>query len=379
MQVQATRSTAPTPAAASPELQQRAQEVVDAWRKEAHVPGVTVAIRQGGRDVLELASGDAVQAPRDRLTTDARRASALRASDTMWAGSITKTLTAATALQLIEEGKLGFDDTLAKWIPSFPRGEQVTVRQLLTQTSGIPNITAQPDFLDRVVKEGPLAPDALVDEIGQLPGRVDPGSYAYSNSNYNLLGTIIEQVTGKPYADVVRERVIEPAGAERSARVDTGVGDSPVRAHEYLTFEDGTTVDQHPIYQPGRFWRSVTGASGGLATTASDLARLGEAILRPGGAALSDAMRGAMIQAARTSQNADAYGIGSYRDELHLRDGTHVAYGHNGAVVGASANLMYVPDTDQTIAVMVNTNTTDGSDLRERLLDLFAESELMGR
>jgi len=137
------------------------------------------------------------------------------ASDTRFrVGSITKQFTAVIVLQLVEEGALALDGRIVDYLPGYPRpqGELVTIHQLLNHTSGIPSYTGFPGFMEDDVRD-PFEPDSLVALFAGLPLEFEPGSrFRYNNSAYVLLGLIIERVTGRPYAQVLRERVLDPSG-----------------------------------------------------------------------------------------------------------------------------------------------------------------------
>ena len=116
-------------------------------------------------------------------------------------GSVTKQFTAAAILKLQENNLLSVDDKLSKFIPDFPRGDEVTIHQLLTHISGIHSYTSNNDFLDKVTKT--ISPDSLINAIKKDPYDFNPGErMLYNNSGYFILGYIIAKVSGKPY-DVI--------------------------------------------------------------------------------------------------------------------------------------------------------------------------------
>ncbi|HEY8920145.1 MAG TPA: serine hydrolase [Chitinophaga sp.] len=127
-------------------------------------------------------------------------------------GSITKQFTAMLILQLAEQGKLKLDGHISDYLPYYPKanGEKVTIYNLLTHTSGIPNYTGLPDFFSRLARN-PSTPKEFIPVFSELPLEFTPGSdYKYSNSGYFVLGAIIEEVTGQPYASVLQERILTP-------------------------------------------------------------------------------------------------------------------------------------------------------------------------
>jgi CubicO group peptidase (beta-lactamase class C family) len=124
-------------------------------------------------------------------------------------GSVTKQFTAAAILKLQENGLLSVNDKLSKFIPDFPRGDEVTIPKLLTHISGIHSYTDKDDFIGKVTKT--ISPDSLVNLIKKDPYDFNPGEkWQYNNSAYFLLGYIISKVSGKPYAQYLKENFFDP-------------------------------------------------------------------------------------------------------------------------------------------------------------------------
>ncbi|HET9224116.1 MAG TPA: serine hydrolase domain-containing protein, partial [Roseiflexaceae bacterium] len=137
------------------------------------------------------------------------------APDTLFsAGSISKLFVATVAMQLVQEGWLALDQTVEHWLPGLvPHGDRIAVRSLMNHTSGLP------DYLDEPFAEEALADPARVWKPGELVGRAlerrpaaAPGRWRYSNTNYVLLGLIVEQVTHNPLAREIHQRIIDPLG-----------------------------------------------------------------------------------------------------------------------------------------------------------------------
>ena len=159
----------------------------------------------------------------------------MRPSDRFRAGSIIKPFVAAATLQLVEEGRFALDDPLPAVLPSgvierFAEADRITVRMLLNHTSGIG------EYNDAAFKREVLADprrqwavSELLDRAAALPRAGAPGErFAYSNANYNLLGLILEQATGKPWRAVIRERVIERLSLRHTSLPEPG--DAPAGA-----------------------------------------------------------------------------------------------------------------------------------------------------
>src|SRR5215813_15314180 len=133
-------------------------------------------------------------------------------------GSITKQFTATLIMQLVEQGKIKLDGKLSDYLPDYRKdtGEKVTIHHLLTHTSGVPSYTSQPGFFENVSRN-PYKVDEFVKKYASGNLEFEPGSkYTYNNSGYFLLGAIIEHVTGKPYEQVLKENIFDPAGMKNT-------------------------------------------------------------------------------------------------------------------------------------------------------------------
>lgn len=327
------------------------QATVDAWRTDHHVPGVWVSVRRGGQPLVDVASGVA----------NLRTGRAAATGDRTWAASVTKTMTTAIVLRLAEQGKLRLDDRLATWFPSFPQADAITVGQLLHQDAGIPEMWNAPEVDHAINTPGAarLTAEELRTAIARLPRSAPPGAqWAYSNSNFVLAGAVAERVTGLPIDELLQQELLANAPvAPGSARIDDGHGRAPTSVHTYIRSFGGYD-DRTRAFGTNSGFRSVLGAAGGLLTTAPALATLGDAILRPGGAALSDRSRSLMQTGI---SGPDAYGLGVFGAPIATPGGFRGdLVGHNGAFeAGTGSYLLHIPERDETIALLANTTVTD--------------------
>ncbi|MBT3261770.1 beta-lactamase family protein [bacterium] len=176
-------------------------------------------------------------------------------------GSITKQFTATAIMQLQEKGKLSVKDPISKWMPGYPRGNEITIEHLLRHTSGIPNITDKsifPDFDDTV--ESSL--DELIANFRCCELEFNPGTqHKYSNSGYDLLTKIIETVSGRNYGTFLRESIFNPLGMK-----DTGVV-----TYDEHNLATGYTLIDEDIYPAVKARMSSVQGSGSLCSTASNL------------------------------------------------------------------------------------------------------------
>lgn len=275
--------------------------------------------------------------------------------------SVTKMVTATTALRLVERGLVGLDQPLTQVLPaehqtSALTGEH-TLHHLLSHTSGLANYHDDEDETpasftscwDRVPCQRARRPADLLPLFRDLPAAAKPGErYSYADANYILAGLVIEAVTGRPYAEAAVEEVLKPAGMADSG-FDLRDDDPPRLATGYL----------HEPDVPFESWRSNVFSvpaggmpDGGLVTTTTDLARLVDALV--GGWLVSPATFATMTsaQCGRTG-SASRYRYG-YGLEMGVVDDERVVFGHNGLDPGVSAVVAYHPDAATTIVVLCN-------------------------
>jgi len=253
-------------------------------------------------------------------------------------GSITKQFTAAIILQLQEKNKLSVKDNLSKYISDYPNGEKITIENLLTHTSGIFNYTNDETFM-KTASGKPISPEHLIDLFKNKPLNFQPGEkYNYSNSNYVLLGYIIEKITGRSYFDVVRENIFQPLHMDHSGFDFKGLV-SPDKAIGYLRLTAKTS-------QPAAiFDSSVAYAAGALYTTVDDLYKWDRGLY--GNEILSDASIG---QAFRP--HLSNYGYGWIIDTVY---GKKVVM-HDGGIFGFESFIARVPADETCIIYLITIN-----------------------
>lgn len=235
----------------------------------------------------------------------------VRPTDPMRLGSLTKAFTAASILQLEEEGKLSTDDSLSKFIPDYPRGDEIKLSMLLSHTSGI--------ALNFKREEGiPLAD--TVAEIKASALKFEPGtSYKYSNSGYVLLAYIIEQTSGMSYPDYIRTRIMEPLGMDHSG---TATRDTKVsRGYEYDWQEKAWRAVDYYFFSPS--------GTGSLYSTLDDMLTWSQAL--SSGKLLSQETMDRMYTPNRFTQYAYAWAVDGEGDNK-------VAY-HNGGGDGYTTGI----------------------------------------
>jgi CubicO group peptidase (beta-lactamase class C family) len=257
-------------------------------------------------------------------------------------GSVTKQFTAAAILHLAQEGKLSIDDPLSKYFPDYPGGNKITLRHLLTHTSGLHNYLAHPDFFARVTK--PIAPADLIAWFQDDPPDFPPGEqFSYCNTGYVLLGQIVAKVSGLPLGDYLQKQFFGPLGMH-----DTG------------TWHNATPTDHaakgysfvEKQLKPALDWdMSWAGGAGELYSTADDLWRWTEAL--QGGRVLSPEGLKDMVTEITVPKKETLmfrYGMGLYHTDI----GGLPAIGHNGGLNGFLSEVMWFPDQKVTVVVLSN-------------------------
>jgi len=260
-------------------------------------------------------------------------------------GSITKQFTATAILKLQEQGKLRVNDRLSKFLPDYPRGDEVTIHHLLTHTSGIHSYTNKPDFLKTVTVE--IKPDELVESFKHDNFDFDPGEkWLYNNSGYFLLGYIVEKVSGESFGAYLKKHIFEPLGMD-----NTGVHHwNDVLRHEAAGY----------AYQSGKFQKALNwdmsraGGAGNLYSTVEDLYRWNEAVFN--GRVLSEeSLKAAFTPVMLNDGNkANAmggeYGYGwGFSERRGLKE-----IAHGGGLNGFSTYLTRYPEQNFTVVVLTN-------------------------
>jgi len=248
-------------------------------------------------------------------------------------GSVTKTFTATLILYLQERGQLNINDTLTKYFPAYQYGKKITIKNLLTHTSGIYNYTEDVSYLP----EKSFSNNIFWNIIKDTPLEFEPGSkYGYSNSNYFLLGLVIEKITGKSYEKNIREIIFEKTGMKHSGFDFTHLK-SPYKSVGYDATDNGK--QERSIIADS----SGTYAAGSLYTTAGDLYLWYKAL------------KNNVIITQKTFMEAvtaykGAYGYGWQIDSAYR----HPQWEHNGGTMGFAASFRNLPDQNACFIILRN-------------------------
>ena len=315
----------------APELRQQIDEAARDVLASTGTPSASLAIVKDGQIAYLQAYGDARLEPRTPAQPGMRYS----------IGSISKQFTATAILLLQEEGKLSLDDKVARFIPDLTRADEVTIRQLLSHTSGYQDYWPQ-DYVPPFMLQ-PITAERIMDLWARKPLDFDPGTrWQYSNTNYVIAGAIIEKVSGMPLLRFLQERVFTPLGMKRVADIDRAkLGDTDPTG--YMRYAIGPL---RPAPKEGRGWLF---AAGELAMPAADLAEwdisiIDRKLLRP--ASYNAFEREVLLDNGLGTQ----YGLGV---DVTSEAG-HRALEHDGEVSGFTAQNTVFPDDRAAIVVLTN-------------------------
>ena len=331
-------------------LKAELQTKLDEWHKAGKFPGATLGVVLANGEVLILAVG----------YSDRTSKTPMKPTDRMLAGSTGKTFAAATALQLVKEGKIGLDDKVEKylgawpWFSRLPNAKGITVRQLMNHTSGL----VRYEFKDQFTKDLTANPEKtwkpqellayLLDE--KPPFEAGKG-WDYSDTNYIVLGMIIEKVTGRKFYDEANRRLIKPLKLTNTIPQDgirlKGVIQGYAGPDNPFGGTDEMIVNGKFAINPQFEW-----TGGGYASTSEDLARWAKMIYEGrafDASLLPQALDGV---AAPMLGRETKYGL----CVIIRKTAAGTSYGHSGFFPGYMTDMMYFPEQKIALAVQVNTS-----------------------
>ncbi len=331
-------------------LKKELQLELDEWHKAGKFPGATMGVVLANGESFGLAVG---YSDRDAKTP-------MKADDRMLAGSVGKTFAAATAMQLVGEGKLNLDDRIGKflgktpWFERLPNSKEITVRQLMNHTSGLVRYEFKETFTNDLTAN-PLKVWTPEERLAYLFGEkaaFEPGKgWDYSDTNYIVLGMIIEIVTGKPFYDEAGRRLTKPLKLSdtipQKGPIMTGVVQGYAGPNNPFGGKDAMIENGKFVVNPQLEW-----TGGGYASTSLDLARWAKLMYE------GKAYRGSLLPqvldgvAAPMLGRETKYGLGV----IIRQTAAGTSYGHSGFFPGYLTDMMYFPEHKIAIAVQVNTS-----------------------
>ena len=318
-----------------PALKARIDSIAAGVLEQRGVPSASVAVVQGGKLVYTHAYGLAHIDPDKPATPDMRYS----------IGSISKQFTAAAILMLQEQGKLSLDDAVGKYVPGLTRGDEVTIREILSHTSGYQDYWPEDYLMTPMMK--PTTTQQILDTWAKKPLDFDPGTeWQYSNTNYVIAGLIVEKVSGQKLMDFLEVHIFHPLGMNSVWNSD----EAKLTQADATSYIRAALGPLRPAPKEGRHWMF---AAGELAMTAHDLALWDESlmersILKP------ESYKEMFTEVKLKDGRGTHYGLGVFVGEL---DG-HRDIQHGGEVTGfVSDNEVLV---DDGIAVVCLTNHMAG-------------------
>jgi CubicO group peptidase (beta-lactamase class C family) len=334
------RALAQTGAAVPDSTKERLDEVASSFTRDDAFMGA-VLVAKGPDILLDKGYGKAVVEWNIPNSPDAK----------FRIGSMTKQFTAALVLLEQEEGKLSVDDLIRKYLPDSPAAwDKITIDDLLHHTSGVPNFIFDKRFFEwRMVARTPVEE---MDLFKDKPLNFAPGTqWEYSNSNYMLLGMILEKVTGRRYVDLLQERILAPLGMK-----DSGLDDDDLilreRAEGYQPGSKGIV----PVRSQSM---SVAWSTGAMYSTTRDLLRWEHGLF--GGKVLSASSLKQMTTATKGN-----YGCGvfvSRKDDMEVVE-------HGGSIEGFNSYMIYVPARDIVVIALSNVSGDAPDKMAAKLLDV---------
>ena len=337
------------------------QSLVDKTVKDLLIPGAVVLLRTPQGD-FTAASG----------TTQLDTTTPPRADTYFRIASNTKTMTAAIIMQLAQESKLTLDDPVSKYVPGVPNVDNITIAQLLEMRSGLYNYTNDPR-LSQTMDTDPTknwTPAEVLKIAFAHPSNFAPGAdYEYSNTNYALLGLIIEKVDGKPLAQAMRDRLFAPLGLQHTLLPAANVNTIPApSSHGYLYGSSSVALVGDVPYSPEVVAAAKAGtllpkdytdvnhsfaaAAGGVISNANDLAVWVKALV--GGRVLNAETQRRWLDSLQpedpSKPEGQKYGYGI----AQVRWGPNTLYFHGGETPGYNSKISYDLINDMTLIVWTN-------------------------
>src|SRR3954470_14456529 len=333
----ATSLRAQTVTSPDPVLQRRVDSIATQVLRTTGVPSATVAVVRHGQLAYANAYGCARLNPCVSATPDMRYA----------IGSISKQFTAAAILLLQEEGKLSIDDPISRFVPGLTRGNDVTIREILSHTSGYQDFWPQDYVMPMMLSA--TTPQAIANRWAKQPLDFEPGSrWQYSNTNYTLAGMVVEKASGMPFFQFVRSRILNPVGLTSASDFDVNPRAATVTG--YIRYGLGP-LRTAPDAGAGWTW-----AMGELAMTTSDLAKWDICLIRH--CLLSPASYRELEREIVLNNGAGTgYSLGL---DVGMQGGRFMLE-HSGEVSGFTAENILFPEDSAAIVVLTNQDAAPAS------------------
>jgi D-alanyl-D-alanine carboxypeptidase len=338
--------TSPQPSASAPPdsseaerpmtdaIAQRLDTAVNQAMTAAGVPGAIIGI-WGPDGTYVRAFGVADKTARAPMKTDFY----------IRIGSVTKTFTVSGVLQLADQGKLGLDDPIAKFVDGVPQGDKITLRQLARMQSGLFNYSASPAFQQAMFADPRRAftPHELLNYAFAQPNQFPPGDgFEYCNTNTVLLGLVVEKVSGQPLHSYIQDHIVIPLGMSHTSFPTTNAFPEPHPQGYTVQTADGKEAAATD-WNPSWGW-----AAGAMISTLDDMRIWAPALAT--GKLLTPQMQAQRLQTVGSPgmPPQDGYGLGIFNLGGWI--------GHNGSLPGYQTVVVYLPQKRTTLVILVNTD-----------------------
>jgi D-alanyl-D-alanine carboxypeptidase len=317
----------------SPAVAARLDTAVRQVMREANVPGVMVSLSAPGKGSYVRTFGVA-----DKAT-----GAPIEPNMYMRIGSETKTFTVTALLELVDEGKVGLDDPIDKYIKGVPNGDKITLRDLAGMRSGLFNYSMDEDFVKALLSDpkGYFTPQQLLDYAFKHPVQFQPGEeFDYCNTNLVLLGLVVEKAGGMPLKEVIDQRVLKPAGLRHTVFPAGAEFPSP-HAQGYTNQTATGKVEDTVGWNSSWAW-----AAGAMISDLRDLRSWARTLAT--GTLLSRETQTQRLRTEPTGIPGAGYGLGIFNIQGWI--------GHNGSIPGYEALSIYLPESKATLVVLLNTD-----------------------
>ncbi|MBT2366290.1 beta-lactamase family protein [Streptomyces sp. ISL-10] len=317
----------------TPAVAERLDTAVRQVMREAGVPGVMVSLSAPGKGSYIRTFGVA----------DKASGAPMEPNLYMRIGSETKTFIVSALLELVDEGKVGLDDPIEKYIKGVPNGDKITLSNLASMRSGLFNYSMDEDFVKALVSDPrkPFTPQQLLDYAFKHPVQFQPGEeFEYSNTNLILLGLVVEKAGGMPLHEFIDQKVVKPAGL-RHTIFPTGAEFPSPHAHGYTNQTASGKVEDSTDWDPSWGW-----AAGAMISDLRDMRSWARTLAT--GTLLSPETQAKRLKMQPTGIPGTGYGLGIFNIQGWI--------GHNGSLPGYESLTVYLPESQATLVVLLNTD-----------------------
>lgn len=312
-------------------------------------PGVAVLVRDASGRTQRIAAGRGRLSPERPLGTNA----------TFRAGSVTKSFVAAGVLRQVERRRLRLGDAVERWLPGLlPDGRRITVRMLLSHTSGLAEFATDPSVVGELDTDPgrTYTLQQLAARAARLPRVAAPGAkWSYANTNYVLLGLILERVARRSWTKELRAAITRPLRLTDTTFASTAEVAEPF-VHGYVSGPSNALIEA-TIINP-----SFVGSAGTLTSTLDDLAAFYRALLE-GRVVRRTTVRQMQRTSALTTRGATRYGLGL----LQLKTSCGVLWGHDGELLGTQTFAFSSPNGSRQVVAVFNRGQVPAESVKARL------------